>query len=113
FYARNPSEREGLKDRHVSIVGCGSFGSALADMLVRAGLGRLTLIDPETLSIENIGRHVLTTRDVGRPKAEGLGGRLLEINPQLEVEARQETFHDAAGLILSAVDSRRCESQIN
>lgn len=113
FYARNPSEREVLKDRHVSIVGCGSFGSALADMLVRAGLGRLTLIDPETLSAENIGRHVLTTRDVGRPKAEALAGRLLEINPLLEVEARRETFRDAAGLILSAVDSRRCESLVN
>ncbi len=49
FCARNPSERERLKELHVSIVGCGSFGSAMADMLVRAGLGRLTLIDPEPL----------------------------------------------------------------
>jgi molybdopterin/thiamine biosynthesis adenylyltransferase len=113
FYARNPIEREVLKDRHVSIVGCGSFGSALADMLVRAGLGRLTLIDPETLAVENLGRHVLTARDVGRPKAEALAARLLEINPQLEVEARREAFRDADGVILSAVDSRRCESLVN
>lgn len=113
FYARNPTEREALKARHVSIVGCGSFGSAMADMLVRAGIGRLTLIDPETFAIENVGRHVLTARDVGRPKAEALADRLLEINPDLDVDARREKFTRAGGLLVSAVDSRRCESMVN
>ena len=84
---RNPKEREALAGCHVSIIGCGSFGSALADMLVRAGLGRLTLIDPETLAPENIERHVLTPRDLGRPKAEALAARMAEINPALRVGA--------------------------
>lgn len=113
FYSRNPSERDALASRHVSVVGCGSFGSALADMLVRAGLGRLTLIDPETLSIENVGRHVLTTRDVGRPKVEALAERFREINPELQVEARAEKFRDAEGVLISCVDSRVCESLVN
>lgn len=113
FYLRNPNERAALAGSHISIVGCGSFGSALADMLVRAGIGSLTLIDPELLSIENIGRHVLTARDVGKPKVDALAARLREINPELEIEARQEKFADAAGVLVCCADSRRCESMVN
>lgn len=113
FYCRNAGERQALSDVHLSIVGCGSFGSALADMFVRAGAGRLTLIDPELLSIENVGRHVLTAADVGHPKVEGLARRLREINPGLEVETRQEKFSDASGVVLCCTDSRRCESMVN
>ncbi len=113
FCARNPKEREALAGKVVSIVGCGSFGAALADMLVRAGLGRLLLIDPELLSVENLGRHVLASSDIGRPKAEALANRLREINPELNVEARQEKFRDAEGLLVCCADSRRCESMVN
>lgn len=113
FYLRNPREREALAGRHFSIVGCGSFGSALADMLVRAGAGALTLIDPEVLSVENLGRHVLTSRDLGRPKVHALAERLREVNSALEVEPRQEKFSDAAGLLVCCADSRLCESMVN
>jgi molybdopterin/thiamine biosynthesis adenylyltransferase len=113
FYLRNPQEREALAGNHISIVGCGSFGSALADMLVRAGVGKLTLIDPELLSVENIGRHILTSSDVEKPKVHALAKRLWEINPELEVEARQEKFCDASGLLICCADSRRCESMVN
>jgi molybdopterin/thiamine biosynthesis adenylyltransferase len=113
FYARNPEVREALSGLDVSIIGCGSFGSALADMLVRAGAGRLTLIDPEPFAVENLGRHVLTRKDIGRPKAEALSAHLRDINPGLEVYARQERFQDAGGLLLYCADSRRCESMVN
>jgi hypothetical protein len=113
FCSRNPGEKQALSDVHLSIVGCGSFGSSLADMFVRAGAGRLTLIDPELFSIENVGRHILTAADVGRPKVEGLARRLREINPELQVEARRERFTDAGGLVLCCTDSRRCESMVN
>lgn len=113
FYARNPREREALAGQVISIIGCGSFGSALADMLVRAGAGKLILIDPETLAAENLGRHVLTLGDVGRPKAAALATRLREVNPELRVEARQEKFRDAEGLLICCSDSRRCESMVN
>jgi len=113
FYSRNPHERDALAALHISIVGCGSLGSALADMLVRAGVGRLTLIDPQTLAIENIGRHVLTRRHLGRAKVHALAEYLCEINADLEVDPRQESFSDAEGLLITCTDSRRCESMVN
>ncbi len=113
FYCRNPCERTALVRQRIAIIGCGSFGSALADILVRAGAGDLTLIDPELLSIENIGRHILTSNDVGQPKAHALARRLLEVNPELDVEPRQERFRDADGLLVCCADSRRCESIVN
>ncbi len=82
-------------------------------MLVRAGLGRITLIDPELFAPENVERHVLTPADIGRPKVDALAGRLSAINPGLQVEARREKFRDADGLLLSCADSRRCESMVN
>ncbi|MCL4401827.1 MAG: ThiF family adenylyltransferase [Acidobacteria bacterium] len=113
FYIRNPLVREQLACKPVSIIGCGSFGSALADMLVRAGAGKLTLIDPEPLSIENVGRHVLTARDIGQAKVTALAEHLRRISPELEVEARQEKFRDGDGLLVCCADSRRCESMVN
>jgi hypothetical protein len=82
-------------------------------MLVRAGAGSQTLIDPELLGVENIGRHVLTSSDVGQPKAHALARRLLEVNPELDVEPRQEKFRDADGLLVCCADSRLCESMVN
>ena len=113
FYARNPGERAALAGTEATIIGCGSFGSALADMLTRAGIGKLTLVDPELFSIENVGRHVLTPKDVGRPKVEALAERLREINPALEVDSRHERFRDGRGLLVCCTDSRRCESMVN
>src|SRR5579885_690517 len=108
FTARNPLEREALSATHISIAGCGSFGSALADMLVRAGVSSLDLIDPERLAPENVGRHILTSKDVGKWKAEALASRLLEVNPDLKVSARCEKFQDADGVLVCCADSRRC-----
>ncbi len=113
FYARNPAVREALSGRRITIVGCGSFGSALADMLARAGAGRLALVDPEVFAIENVGRHMLTAKDVGRPKVDALADRLREINPEIQVEARRQRFRDGDGLLICCADSRRCESMVN
>lgn len=95
-------------------------------MLVRAGIGRLTLIDPETLAPENIGRHLLTLKDLGRSKVEAMRERLLTIHPDCAISAwpvpfehyfaqleRPEDTRTRFDLIVSSVDSYRCESLIN
>lgn len=66
---------------HVALVGCGSLGSGVAELLVRAGVGRLTLIDPDHLSWDNAARHSLGGSAVGRAKAVALARRLQQQLP--------------------------------
>ena len=123
MFARNPREREALAGKAAVVVGCGSVGCALAELLVRAGIGKLTLIDPEALAPENLARHVLTAADLMRPKASALREHLLAVNAEIRIEAHDSAFTigdvteswalDPPQLIISAVDSFRCESMIN
>src|SRR3989454_2249499 len=115
-FARNPKEAERLCRKHLAIIGCGSGGSALASMAARSGIGRFTLVDPDALALENIGRHMLSRGDVGKPKALGLKRMIEEINPAAEVAAICGKFEDLAqkpDLIIAATDSFACESAIN
>src|SRR5213594_2276111 len=115
-FARNPKEAERLSHKHLAIVGCGSGGSALASMAARSGIGRFTLVDPDALALENIGRHMLSRADVGTPKALGLKRMIEGVNPAAEVEAVCGKFEDLAqkpDLIIAATDSFACESAIN
>ncbi len=76
-----------LGDLQVCIVGCGGTGSVIAEQLVRLGVGRLTLIDPDELSASNVSRVYGSGRsDVGRPKVEVLADHLLRISPDAHVE---------------------------
>ena len=114
LFNRNPKEREVLSEKSVAVIGCGSVGSAIAEMLVRAGLGKIELIDPDTLSEENLARHLLTRKDLGHSKVEAMRERLLEINPDCLIQARAESFRDVeADMIVSCVDSYKCESRVN
>lgn len=115
-FARNPLEAERLLKKHLAIVGCGSGGSALADMAVRSGVGRFTLVDPEPLALENVGRHVLSRACVGRPKVQGIAQAIHEVNPRAEVKAICGKFEDLAcpsDLVVAATDSFACESAVN
>ncbi len=117
IFARNPRERQALSGKRIAIAGCGSVGSEVAEIAARTGVGRVTLIDPDTLSAENIGRHVLTMHDVGKPKVDALAAHLLAINPELAITRICGAFSgdlaETPDLIISAVDSFQCESLIN
>jgi hypothetical protein len=65
-----------ISEAHVALVGCGSLGGGVAELLARAGVGRLTLVDPDSLSWDNVARHALGGPAVGRPKALALASRL-------------------------------------
>ena len=73
-----------LKGANVMIVGCGSLGSSVAELLARAGVGRLTLMDGEMLDWTNISRHALGADYVGKPKASALKRRLATAFPHLQ-----------------------------
>ncbi len=115
-FARNPKEHAIFSSLHMAIVGLGTIGGALVDILVRTGVGRLTLIDPEDFAAENVGRHILGCRSVSKSKAHELALHIAGINPDCRVEARQERFEslpERPDLILCAADGFQCASLVN
>jgi molybdopterin/thiamine biosynthesis adenylyltransferase len=76
----------GRQGKRVLLLGCGSLGSAVAELLARSGVGELHLLDKETFEAENCGRHILGARDLGRLKAYALVERLREIVPDITLK---------------------------
>ena len=80
--------QEKLKLANVLIVGCGGIGCTTAELLARAGVGKITLIDADTVEQSNLQRQIaFTTQDLGFYKSEVLAKRLCLINPFIVVEA--------------------------
>ncbi len=76
---------EKLKNKSIILVGVGGVGGYVATMLVRAGIGKIKLVDFDKVSSSNVNRQVVaTTKTVGRSKVEVLKEMLLEINPKLD-----------------------------
>lgn len=72
---------ETIAKASVCVVGAGATGSPVSDLFVRAGVGKLRLIDPDTVDISNLHRQILYSEsDVGRKKVEASRDRLNSIN---------------------------------
>ena len=84
-----------LRRAHVLVVGLGGVGAYAAEMIARAGVGRMTVADADTVSVSNINRQLVALRStVGRPKAEVLAERLRDINPELELTVLNRFMRD-------------------
>lgn len=79
---------EKLKNAHMAVFGIGGVGGYVCEMLTRSGLGHITLIDSDTVSVTNRNRQIIALEStVGENKTEVMKKRLLDINPDLTVEA--------------------------
>src|SRR5579875_570423 len=75
-----------LKEARVLLVGAGGLGSPTATYLAAAGVGRIGLVEFDTVDLSNLQRQILyTTEDVGRPKLEAAAERLRALNPEITV----------------------------
>lgn len=84
-----------LKNKHVLIVGLGGVGAYAAEQICRAGIGQMTIVDGDTIHLTNINRQLPALNStIGLPKAEYLGKRLLDINPNLKLNIIQEYLRD-------------------
>ena len=82
-----------LKNSHVLVVGIGGVGGHVCEMLARAGVGKLTIVDFDTVDETNINRQVVaTTKTVGKLKTDVMKNILLEINPDLAVKTYAKKF---------------------
>lgn len=79
---------ERLKNSHVAVFGIGGVGGFATEALARAGVGSLTLIDSDTVSISNINRQIIATNSsVGKNKTDVMKERIRDINPNCSVTA--------------------------
>ena len=84
---------EKLKNSKVAIFGIGGVGSFVLEALARAGIGNFILVDKDNVDLSNLNRQIIATRKtVGKPKVEVAKERILEINPNAEVEIYKEFF---------------------
>ncbi|RCX31673.1 ThiF family adenylyltransferase [Thioalbus denitrificans] len=88
---RNMPSSKTLAGKNLALVGCGTIGGYLSDMLVKAGAGtcggRLTLVDFDCLLPQNIGRHRLGFPDLLSNKAEAMAKELNRLAPSAEIRA--------------------------
>ncbi len=77
--------RARLAAAHVAIIGCGGLGSNAAAMLLRSGVGELTLIDFDVVEQSNLNRQLYFADQIGRPKTEALAETLLRITPDAKL----------------------------
>jgi len=74
-----------LKKKHVGIIGIGGLGCVSSEMVVRCGVGKLTLFDFDTVDIVNLNRNMFRIEHIGRPKVEVAAEVLNDINSDVEI----------------------------
>lgn len=104
-----------LAKTRVIIFGVGGVGSWCAEGLVRSGIGHITIVDSDRVCITNVNRQMMaTSHTIGMVKVEALKERLLEINPDVEINAIQAIYSeetasqfnlDSYDFVVDAIDS--------
>ncbi len=112
--------RERLASSHVAIVGCGGLGSNAAEMLVRAGVGTLTLIDFDEVDTSNLNRQRYFADQVGQMKTAALSNSLLRIRSDVTLLLHQvcvtadnlQSLVEGADVVIEAVDTASTKAMI-
>ena len=112
--------RARLATSRVAVVGCGGLGSNAAMMLVRAGVGSLTLVDFDRVEVSNLNRQLFFPDQIGSPKTEALAETLRRIAPSVELRLHQvcvttENLVDLvrdADVVIEAVDRAEVKALI-
>ena len=113
---------ERLSAKHVAVFGIGGVGSFCAEALARAGIGALTLVDDDVVSVSNLNRQLVALRStIGLPKTEVMAARIADINPDCRVtvmtrryepQTREDFFTHRPDFIADAIDSVACKTDL-
>jgi tRNA A37 threonylcarbamoyladenosine dehydratase len=104
-----------LMDAHVMVIGLGGVGSYAAEMIVRSGIGKMTIVDFDEVCVTNVNRQLHAMQGmVGKQKALALEERFKKINPKAEIvpitkfynyESSEELLAMKPDYIIDAIDS--------
>lgn len=109
---------EKLRRSHVAVFGLGGVGSWCAEALARSGVGRLTLVDRDTVGTSNINRQLCALDStLGLPKADVLAARIGDIDPNIAVQpiyahyeaASRDGFFADYDYVVDAIDLVSCK----
>ena len=109
---------EKLKNSHVAVFGLGGVGSWCAEALARSGVGRLTLVDRDTVGESNLNRQLIAlSSTVGMPKTEAMAARLRDVNPSIGLRlieghyeaADRERFFADYDFVADCIDLVSCK----
>ncbi|MBF9018936.1 MULTISPECIES: HesA/MoeB/ThiF family protein [unclassified Oceanispirochaeta] len=110
----SPEERPLLKSKKVFIAGCGGLGGYILEMLLRVGVGQITVADPDVFDESNLNRQLLSREDLlGVSKSQSAAERAALVNSEVKLIAHQErvtaenatTLCRDADIIMDALDS--------
>lgn len=92
---------ERLKSCHVCVVGVGGVGGFAAEALARAGVGMLTLVDNDRVSVSNINRQIIALHStVGKFKTDAMKDRIADISPDCRVTCKSMFYEDSTKALL-------------
>ncbi len=104
-----------LKQKTVAVIGVGGVGSFVCEALARCGIGKLILVDHDSVDITNINRQIVALHStVGKSKVEVMSRRIKDINPEAIVECKkmfysletkQEIFESTIDFVVDACDT--------
>lgn len=111
-----------LKNAFVIVAGLGAVGSYAVEALARAGIGRMRLIDSDTVSLSNLNRQLFALHStIGCPKTQAADARVRDINPDCTTELRQafikadtipELFAGTPDFVIDAIDSLNPKTEL-
>jgi molybdopterin/thiamine biosynthesis adenylyltransferase len=111
-----------LNEAHALIIGAGGLGSPVALYLGTAGIGRLTICDHDAVDLTNLQRQIVHRHDrIGQPKAASARQTLLAIDPELQIDVREQRADAAlldelvpqADVVLDCSDNFRTRHAVN
>lgn len=117
FYGQDAVEL--LSKKHVMVLGIGGVGSYCAEALGRAGVGKITLVDNDTVGLSNLNRQLCALHStLGKYKSDVMADRLRDINPQAQIlsiprlyneESKEEFFSLEPDYIVDCIDLVSCK----
>ena len=94
-----------LKDAKICVVGVGGVGGFAAEALARAGVGMLTLVDNDVVSVSNINRQIIALHStVGTYKTEAMKARIADINPECAVTCHSMFYDESTKDVLNLIE---------
>ncbi|ATX81053.1 tRNA A37 threonylcarbamoyladenosine dehydratase [Mariprofundus ferrinatatus] len=110
-----------LEGLHILVVGLGGVGGAASEAIARAGIGAMTIVDHDTVGLSNMNRQLVCTHStIGEAKAEAMGERIRDINPEIRLNAHvgflgydnMESFLAAGDFdyVIDCIDSVACKA---